>query len=54
MTIPEKTKEKMEEIAAGTVMVLLSPAILAFAAGVYLVYGVFLDDDDRYTLFKKW
>jgi hypothetical protein len=54
MTISENAKEKVEGIVAGTVMVLLLPAILVFGVGAWFVCEHLLDDDGRYTLFKRW
>jgi hypothetical protein len=43
-----------EKIVVGAAMVLLSPIILTCSVGAWFVCEHFLDDDDRYTLFKKW
>lgn len=50
----ENTSDKLEVIVAGTIMVLLSPVILVVGIGSWFVVEYLLDEDDKYTLFRKW
>lgn len=49
----KQTEEKIDKIVIGTIMVLLSPAILAFGLSAWFVVECLLDDDARYELGKK-